>query len=502
MSQNNLNQQKGIVLLGFVIFIVMGVLAYYLNTLSVVEIKQQQLEVTSKALQQAKQALISYALVYGDIDGDGDTIIDFPGEYGFLPCPDYNDNGVVPEGSEDQFLCGEQDEPKIGFFPWKSLGIPVLKDSSGTCLLYAVSGSYKNETDPDPKKTMMLNEDSNGMFQVVDQTGTIIQGADPEDRVVAIIIAPGKALDGQIRNNTAGTFCGRDYVNYNAYLDNAALDIGGVVDNSDVSVGAVTIDQFIHATAQSIADTNPSPYNDRFVTITREEIWSAIRLRSDFSPKMIDLTEALSLCLESYAATNTNNQLPWPSPIALADYRVNGNYDDHADETQGYAGRFPFVINNSKGPTGNSGSDELFANAGCNNITVPTSGAIVDLQTPGSEYRRLWENWKDHFFYAVSKDYAPDSILAPATCGTCIKVDGIERSAMVIFSGTRQGNQTRNETIAALDDDTKSDFSSYMENGNEGEFPDEDGDGEYFTNIANEFSYCLNHASPPSAVSC
>jgi len=495
MSRNNLNQQKGIVLLGFAIFVIMGVLAYYLNTLSVVEIKQQQLEVTSKALQQAKQALISYALVYGDIDGaDADALIDFPGEYGFLPCPDYNDDALA-EGVEDNGTCLGERVPVLGYFPWRTLDVPALKDSSGTCLMYAVSGEYKNKA---INKTKMLNEDSNGLFQIINQAGNVIQGANPEDRVVAIVFAPGKAVDSQNRNFLNTTLCGRDYDNSSAYLE-----VGGGADNSDVSADAVTIDQFIHATAQSIADTNPNPYNDRFVTITREEIWSAIRLRSDFSRKMIDLTEALSLCLESYAATNTNNQLPWPSPITLADYRVNGNYDDHVDETQGYAGRFPFVINNSKGPTGNPGSDELFVNAGCNNITVPTSGAIVDLQTPGSEYRRLWENWKDHFFYAVSKDYAPDSIVVPATCGTCITVDATERSAMVIFSGTRQGVQTRNEPIPALlDAGTKFDISNYMENGNEAVFLVGSGDGDYFTNTANEFSYCLSHASPPNAVPC
>ncbi|PCJ85222.1 MAG: hypothetical protein COA54_11765 [Thiotrichaceae bacterium] len=498
MSHNNLNKQKGIVLLGFVIFIIMGVLAYFLNTLSVVEIKQKQLEVTTKALQQAKQALIAYALVYGDMDSDGDGNVDYPGEYGFLPCPDYNDNVAVPEGREDQFQCGEQDEPKIGFFPWNSLGVKALKDSSGTCLLYAVSGAYKNETDPDPKKTMMLNEDTNGMFQIVNQAGVILQGVNPEDRIVAIVFAPGKALDGQIRNNTPGTFCGRDYVNYSAYLD---LDVVGLTNNSDVSAGAVSIDQFIHATAQSIADTNPNPYNDRFVTITREEIWSAIRARSDFSRKMTNLTEALALCLERYAATNTDNQLPWPAPLELDDYRVNENYDDHVDETPGYAGRFPFIIDHSRALTGNAGSDELFDNASCNNIFV-SSGDNVDLQTVGSEYRRLWENWKDHFFYVVSKDYAPDSSDSPASCGTCITVDEEEQSAMVIFAGARQGNQTRTEPIELLDADTKFEIDNYMENGNEDEFPDEDGEGEYSINPPNEYSYCLNDSSPPEAVSC
>ncbi|VAW54888.1 hypothetical protein MNBD_GAMMA05-1845 [hydrothermal vent metagenome] len=501
MSRNNLKRQKGIVLLGFVIFIIMGVLAYYLNTFSVVEIRQQQKKVTTKALQQAKQALIAYALVYGDVDGNSDTFIDFPGEYGFLPCPDIGYAGFF-EGIEDSAACGTFMSPQIGFFPWKTLDIPTLKDDSNTCLLYAVSGEYKNIEAALVEKTAMLNEDTNGMFQIVNQAGVVIQGAAPEDRVVAIIFAPGKVISGKSRNNVAGSFCGEDYGNYDAYLD-----VGGtpiiVADNSDVSAGADTIDQFIHARSQSNADTNPNPYNDRFVTITREEIWFAIRKRSDFTRKMTDLTEALALCLENYAADalNTNNQLPWPSPMMLTNYRINANYDDNVDETSGYAGRFPFIIDHSKVLTGNTGSDELFINASCNNLSV-TSGANVDLQTPGSEYRRLWENWKDHFFYVVSKDYAPDSSVSLASCGTCIEVDDTERSAMIVFGGTRQGNQTRREPIAALDVDTKFEIDNYMENGNEAVFLIGNGNGKYYTNTANEISYCLSHASPPTAVTC
>ena len=83
-------------------------------------------------------------------------------------------------------------------------------------------------------------------------------------------------------------------------------------------------------------------------------------------------------------------------------------------------------------------------------------------------------------------------------------MDDEERSAMVIFAGVRQGNQTRTEPIEFLDADTKFEIDNYMENGNEDEFPDDDGEGEYSTNTTNEYSYsyCLNDSSPPEAVSC
>lgn len=485
--------QGGIALLGFVIFILLGAMTYFLSGLSVVDVKQHQLESVTKSLQQAKQAAIAYAATYGDLDGDVDTFADFPGEYGFLPCPDYN--GGLPEGLEDNGNCGASGVSKIGFFPWKTLDLPALKDDSGACLLYAVTGEYKNDEAATSNKTLMLNEDSNGGFQIIDEVGTLVRGSNSEDRIVAIIFAPGKVLSGQSRNLLPGSICGNDYANYSSYLD-----VGGIADNSDVSAVTNTIDQFIHATADSIADTNPSPYNDRFVTITRDELWTAIVSRTDFIQKMTDVTEALAMCLRDYATMNTINRLPWPVATTLVDYRLNLNYDDNVDATPGYAGRYPFLVDSSNFDIpGVNISSELFIEAGCNSLPV-TSGASVDLQTVGSEYRSLWENWKDHFFYMVSQDYAPNNFLA--ACGAnCITVDGTPRAAMVVFSGSRQAGQIRNEPVAG-DADSKFNVANYMENGNEGNFPDLTGNSIYTTAASNDIMYCLTTASPPTVVQC
>lgn len=494
-SKDNTFCQNGVALLIFVIIIVLGAMSYFLSGMSVEDIKQHQVESASKSLQRAKQALIAYAVTYGDIDGNADSMPDFPGEYGFLPCPDYN--AGLAEGLEDNGNCGATGLSKIGFFPWKTLDLPVLKDISGTCLLYAVSGEYKNdESGPSPaNKTSMLNEDSNGMFQTVDEAGAVVRGTNAEDRMVAIIFAPGKVLTGQSRIFSVGSHCGLEYTSLDEYLD-----IGGVTDNSDVSAIANTIDQFVHATADSITDTNPNPYNDRFVTITRDEIWAAIVDRADLMQKMADMTEALAVCLSDYATANGNDRLPWPVATTLADYRVSVNYDDNADAAPGYAGRYPYIVDDSNiDIPGPNSSSELFIEAGCNAIAV-TSGATVDLQTPGSEYRVLWENWKDHFFYAVSQDYAPD--ITPAVCGAnCITVQGINRAAMVVFSGSRLASEIRNEPLAG-DADTKFNAANYIESINAAVFPDSSGNGIYTTVTANDIMYCLTTASPLTVVPC
>jgi hypothetical protein len=496
-ANNSPGRQKGLVLLGIVIFFVLAVIAYFLSGMSVVEIRQYQVERTAKSLQQAKQALIAYAVTYGDIDGDADLLPDFPGAYGFLPCPDYN--AGLAEGLEDNGNCGVSGLPKLGYFPWKTLDLPVLKDAGGACLLYAVTGEYKNDENLPSTKTQMLNEDTNGMFQIIDDTGAVVRGVNPEDRVVAVILAPGKALPGQDRDFTLGSFCGDDYANFNAYLED-----GGGADNSDVTTVLGTLDQFIHATAASTDDANPNPHNDLFVTITRDEIWSAIVSRTDFVQKMTDLTEALAMCLSDYAAANTLDRLPWPVTTVMADYRDTANYNDNASSAPGYAGRFPFTIDDSNAAIpGANISSALFSEAGCNAVNV-TSGATVDLQTIGAEYRVLWENWKDHFFYVVSRDYAPDNVAA--ACGTCITVGpgpgiGAQRAAAVIFANTRQGGQVRDEPIGG-DADTKFNVNNYMDNGNGANFPDIAGNGNYLTSATNDIMYCLTTASPPTVVPC
>ena len=189
-SINNPERQNGIVLLAIVIFIVLGALAYFVSGLSVVDIKYRQLESTTKSLQQAKQALIAYAASRVDITTPSAQV----GRIGYLPCP-ANNNG---EGNSVG-VCNTTDEATLGWFPWRSLGLPPLRDESGTCLLYAVSGSYKFNPPTD-----MLNEDTYGMFQIVDESAVVVQGVNPEDRVVAIVFAPGKVLPGQTRNFTTG----------------------------------------------------------------------------------------------------------------------------------------------------------------------------------------------------------------------------------------------------------------------------------------------------------
>jgi hypothetical protein len=475
-------RQEGIALLVFVIILALTTISLMLREMSISDIRYEKNISTSKALTRAKQALLAYAVTY--IDNN-------PGEFGFLPCPDASAISGT-EGDSDG-SCGVKNANSMGLFPWGTLETGVMQSSSGVCLWYAVSGNYKNVNAA--TKTDMLNEDTNGWFQIYQfdsqlDSEILVHGVQPEDRVIAVIIDPSSALANQDRVFDTTSLCG---LNDDATL---FLEGNGVINNASIAGTADTVDAFLMAGAGT--EQHAPPFNDRIETITLDEIWQAVLARNTFDAKMENLTEALAMCLRDYAAANAVNRLPWPAPTTLADYRASANYNDNVDATPGYAGRYPFIVDNSNADIpGANVSSELFTEAGCSALV--TSGDIVDLQTANSEYRVLWENWKDHFFYVVSRDYAPG--ITAASCGAnCITVNS-QRAAMVVYAGSKQAGQVRNGPVGG-DAGTKFDVANYMENGNEAVFPDVAGNGVYTTAGTGEFMFCLTAASPPAVVAC
>lgn len=479
LVQTSKNQQ-GLALLVLVIVVILAFAAYSLSGLSINRVKADQAKKTRVALKQAKAALVAHAITHADSDG---------GEMGYLPCT--SSNNATNEGGSDGGCGGAANINASGYFPWASLETGILRDNSGTCLRYIVSGSYKNSP-----YSGMINEDSEGMLDLVDAAGT---------KAVALVFAPGEPLTGQVRNFDNTSLCGND--------DNMAnyLEGDGSIDNGVLNGVADVNDSFIHATVNS--ESAATPYNDQFLAITRDEIWEPILSRSDFLVKMENLTQALAMCLASYAnlTDNARRRLPWPAVTNLQDndYRDNASYQDNAPTTvpvdHGYSGRFPFDITNSNNEIDdvNLTIDTLFDMAGCNALVLTGAGAgvIADLQTTTSEYRKLWNNWKDHFFYVLSKDYEPDSTGVEQQCiaggggggsGSCIEVNwNNHHAAAVIFSGRRLAGVTRAD---------KSNVADYLENDNatvfDAEALDKTGDRNYIytgeqTDLINDIMYCV-----------
>lgn len=490
-SRNNgMQKQDGLALLILVITIALTLSAVYFSSISVSEIKVNNIEQTRAVLKQAKQALINYAITHAYGNGSGDL-----GEHGYLPCPDRN-GAIGVEGDQDA-NCSNRFKNVSGYLPWRTLGIPALKDASGSCLWYAVSGNYKSE--PSSK---LVNEDTEGAFQIA---GTGLSN------VVAVVFAPGAALSGQARNFDVNTYCGGDHINIAAYLEG-----DGVTNNAAIIDIEDGVDTFIHASLTS-AESHLSPvlYNDHLITITREEIWGAMAAyRTELNDRLTEVTESLAACLLEYLnhPDNTNHKLPWPAAFDLNgnDFRVNDDYSDDLNAATGYAGRFPLHIDDTEAALAtavkNSYLDtDIVGDPGdtiCSATNIFISAlTTIDLTDETGEHRNLLYNWKDHFFYALSKDYALPDIGISSCAGDCVSIAGTNYAAIIFFSGAPLGPGQPRSVVPG----DKINIFNYLENNNAGDFPDVGGNGVYETTnplTSNDIMFCIEDAAAPTVVSC
>ncbi len=495
-------KQKGIILLIMTIIIILASVSYLLSEFSVTEIKQQHQQITQNALKQAKQALLAFTMTRANLV----SLVSSkqPGMYGYFPCPAINN---TIEGISDG-SCGMRFRNTLGWFPWKSLDMPPLKDGNGDCLLYAVSSSYKFSPNAG-----MLNEDSFGMLQVDDGNGTVIQGGVAKDRVVAIVFSAGQALAGQHRVKDPNTECGYDKNNFSAYMDAYTLPSGTVINNSKMSNLVDRVDRFI----QIASMRKKNVVNDQMLMITRDEIWPLIMRRAAFNDtnltdtnKMRRLTEALAKCMAAYANNNDTRRLPFPAPLNFkgGDYRNNSNYVDNAIS---HLGHYPFTTAVADsiipGTMANKNLFEKKLKSGvfmCEHLTLAfPGGATADLKDITAQARQMWNNWKDHIFYAVSADYAASSSKTKVTgCGNCIQVSGIKYAAVVMYSGQKLAGQIREAPVANIDTgvlDTKQILNNYIEVVN----PAGNGQGDY-TSVptSNDTMFCLTASDPVSVKLC
>ncbi|MCW9012524.1 MAG: hypothetical protein OQL06_01980 [Gammaproteobacteria bacterium] len=463
-------KQQGAALILLVLVIVLTGAVFVVTNFSIDRGIISQEAKTSQSLRNAKEALLSFVSTYNLTNATTFPFNNRNGLLGFLPCPE---NATSVNEGEISPSCGAQYVNVLGRFPWKTLGLDVQKDSSGSCLWYAVSGEYKNIGRLDRRalnqtsgltRSEMLNEDTNGAFRLFDQQSNIIAGNRPDNRVVAIIIAPGARLNNQNRTKVAGNNCG----NFNA---NNYLEQFNGIDNRSVSNNADSIDDFITANIGS-----NTFFNDRIITITRQEIFNALSSQNTYAAQFTRTTRALAECLASFG-NNNSRRLPWPAPLAPGDYRDGRLYIETAG---GHLGRFPADL-------AISGGQFILENTICSAVTNGANNINFNAGVPNSMERRIWENWKDHFFYVVAGDYDPNSTPpAPGACINCLTFNGgvTDYSAMVIFSETRQAGQIRD--ALPIDPDTKNVIASYLEGPNVTNFPDIAGNGNYVINsVAN-----------------
>lgn len=208
--------QRGAAFLILVFMIGIAGTALILSAGATTNVKLAEAQRTSKALATARDALMGFAAGVSDSDRLGD-----------LPCPgtDYT-TGIAAT------TCSTS-ASRLGYLPWKTLGLEELRDGSGAPLLYAVSNGFKNSP-----RSGTLNSDTSGDFSIA--------GAN----AIAVVFAPGAPMGSQNRN--AGTF---DVTNF---LELRNADGDSVFENSVES----------------------STFNDRLLWITPAAFFPPLELRA------------------------------------------------------------------------------------------------------------------------------------------------------------------------------------------------------------------------------
>ncbi|HKQ26901.1 MAG TPA: hypothetical protein VJT81_20850 [Burkholderiales bacterium] len=191
--------------------------------------QNQRQQRTTDALAQAREALIGYAA------GDNNR----PGS---LPCPDTDNNGsseLFPGSNCEDYVTGSN--VYIGRLPWRTLGLPDLRDGSGERLWYAVSRQFARN--PTCMPNCPLTSDTLGQLTVT--------GIAPATNAVSIIFAPGATLGSQSRGSANEN-------NPTNYLEG---------ENADGN----------NPTFTTAADS--STFNDRLLAVTNGDLMPAVERR-------------------------------------------------------------------------------------------------------------------------------------------------------------------------------------------------------------------------------
>lgn len=284
--------QRGAALMIMIVIMVVGVASILVGALSSSALQNARQEKTSAALAQAKDALIGYAITYGDTNTGK--------AHGYLPCPDTNNDGSA-NTNQSSTQCAVKNIPVVGRLPWKSLGLPPLRDAHGECLWYAVSGTFKAVAGGYMNDVM--NWDTLGQFTIQDANGTTLAGADAHDRPVAVIFSAGPPLGAQNHPFASGQECSGDTSNgVTAYLES------GNAFSPPTSPPAAPV-------ALTTGNQNSAVNNDAFLWITPRDIFDHIKKRNDFGTFVSTLLINAQTCLSSL-----------PNPVTI-------NFDTMAETT-------------------------------------------------------------------------------------------------------------------------------------------------------------------------
>ena len=273
--------QSGVALLAMLTLLTLWGLYLFLGQLSARQLQMVREQSSAAAMASARETLIGDAISARS----GDTPRPSINDAGYLRLPDLGTGigGAPAEGGAAGVLTDSgKDLSVIGKFPWKTLATEPLRDAQGECLWYVVAGRFQIA----PKTDAPMNWDTQGQIDIIDRSGRIIAR-----NLVALIVAPGEPVDGQSRGLTDPTYeqCGGNYDARN-YLD--AFDLANAIANDVNYFPGSTNNRLASDTInKQFVVANTGHYNDRFLSITVDEIFDRVIRRSDFATAIANLLD-------------------------------------------------------------------------------------------------------------------------------------------------------------------------------------------------------------------
>lgn len=384
-------RQRGVALLIFMIVLVTAALTYVVSNLTPEAVEARRARQTQAVLAQAREALLGYALTYRDRKPDR--------MYGFLPMPDIGKRGTTQDenckDASDRPLEGCQAPPSpsdiakvdgnylptlVGRFPWRTLGLPPLRDGHGECLWLIVSAPALSGNAAET--TFPFNWDTLGYLDIHAAYGgsalqSILSG-NRHDRPWAIVYSPGPALPDQSRAKKANdddvTECGGNYDARN-YLDPYVLEALGGVRNSLANTHLASDDPNDAAARKLIpvkvtaggrifkSDNKFFPNacqgsdcellaNDAGLALTGDAIFTAVRKHKHFRTDVNALLDRITSCLQASFTAPTAIPGVAPGDKNAGRLAADACYGDTVPP-KGYFGHYQEMLFVAKPTSGN-----------------------------------------------------------------------------------------------------------------------------------------------------
>ncbi len=415
-TQLSANKQRGFVTLLILLLALViggGLLVNSINSSTVQRVDRDA--ETDKSLAAAKAALTAYVLanpleLKPAITGPN-TAVDRPGD---LPCPDLNNDGAA------ETSCTTTDS-RLGRLPWRTLGLPDLRDASGERLWYALSNDFR-------RSNLARSPDTLGKIGFA-STLANVDLSTPNNFAIAIIFAPGRAVDRngiiQTRVCAAGD-CDARGICISTPVKSAAacnpanyLDIDGQNDNAIYTENPTgSIQKFLE-----LKPAGSPTHNDRAMVITRTEMLKLMQTRVANEVLVCAKLSGVPLPMGSYFNAGKTS---WTYMNTDRTPNASGDWGDTREEAGKLNGRFPNAYL----------------------LPLPPPCAM-------SETSYWWEHWKEYVFYSVAPQVARAT---PLSCGdtpnpsTCLSVDGgitFDRDIVVLVAGAAAGRPLRSDRSTA-----------------------------------------------------